>query len=185
MLDHRAAVRATIARANAGDGTAAGTAITADAPAADPAGDDEAAGWYERMWGAWVGREEDWFGRCAESLAALGDAELRERMSEVPQLALAVEQRWAELARFDRPDRLIFRPGPGSEADADVLRLVGYSPFDPVVLPAALLADLGRLDGRRPTPPAPDAAAATAGPRLDEHQLGRLHDFGVAVAPES
>jgi len=169
VLEHRAAVRETIARANAG----------AAAPETPP--DDESTDWYARMWGDWAGREEAWFLRTAESVTTIDDDELVSRMDDVRHLTEAVGNRWHDLTVHDVPDRLTFTPGVGSEATPDVLRLIGYSPFDPLVLSAALQTDLHQLDGR------PIAHVREGidlhGPRLDDDLLARLHDFGVAVPP--
>ncbi len=133
------------------------------------------------MWGDWAGREEDWFVRSAESVTAMGDDELISHMDGVRHLTQAVRDRWGDLTVHEVPDRLTFSPGVGSDATADVLRLIGYSPFDPLVLPAALQANLRLLDGR---PIAqvrenidPDGIA------LDDDLLGQLYDFGVAIPP--
>ncbi len=169
ILGHRAAVRETISRANAGEA------------ASETEPDDESADWYARMWGDWAGREVDWFVRSAESVATMGDNLLISRMDEVRHLVDAVGDRWDDLTVHDVPDRLTFSPGVGSEATPDVLRLVGYSPFDPLVVPAALQADLRLLDGR----PIAHVREGVDGhrTRLDDDLLGLLHDFGVAVPP--
>ena len=170
ILGHRAAVRETIACANTGD----------SAPETEP--DDESTDWYARMWGDWAGREEDWFLRSAEWVTTMGDDELVAQMDEVRHLTQAVGDCWDDLAVHDLPDRLTFSPGAGSEATPDVLRLIGYSPFDPLVLPAALRADLRQLDGRQISEMR--EGIDRRGTRLDDDVLGLLYDFGVAVPGE-
>ena len=169
VLGHRAAVRETVARANSGE------------VAHEIAPDDESADWYARMWGDWAGREEDWFLRAAEHVTAKRDDELVSSMNGVRHLSQAVCDRWDDLTAHDVPDRLTFSPGTGSEATPDVLRLIGYSPFDPLLLPAALQADLHRLDGR-PIAQVREGIDPHSSP-LDDDLLGRLHDFGIAVQP--
>lgn len=170
VLDHRSAVRATVARANSGEDVSG------------PVYDDESADWYARMWGDWIGREEEWFLLCAESVTTMGDDEFVAGVDDLGDLSQAVRDRWDDLTIHRLPDRLTFRPGAGSEAVPDVLRLIGYSPFDPLVLPAALHADLRRLDGR------PIAQVREGidlhGTPLDDALLGLLLDFEVAVPPE-
>jgi hypothetical protein len=100
-------------------------------------------------------------------------------MDDVPHLSQAVADRWHDLNAHDVPDRLRFNPGDGSEATPEVLRLVGYSPFDPLVLPGGLFADLRRLDGRPITEVR--EGIDRAGTRLDDNLLELLHDFEVAV----
>ena len=169
VLGHRSAVRHIIARANSGE------VVHETAP------NDESPNWYAQMWGDWAGREADWFLRSAESVAAMSEDELKLQMDGVRHLSQAVRDRWDDLTGHDVPDRLMFSPGVGSEATSDVLRLIGYSPFDPLVLPAALQADLRRLDGR------PIAQVREGidphGTPLDDDLLGRLCDFGIAVRP--
>ena len=169
VVEHRATVRETVRRANAGDDVA-----TAEV-------DDESPQWFARMWGAWQGREEEWFARCADTMARLPDGDLPGRLVGVGRLVEDVVRRSADLTRHDLPERLLFTPGAGSEASTDVLRLVGYSPFDPLVLPAGLEPGLWLLDGR----PVADVLAGIDPSRptsLDVDVLRRLLDFGVAEA---
>jgi hypothetical protein len=170
VLSHRAAIRETIARANSGS-------IDSEMQP-----DDESAGWYERMWGDWVGREEEWFIQSAEHVATIGKDELAAQLLDVRHLAQAAVERWEDLSKHDLPDRLILTPGHGSEVTPDAVRLVGYSPMDPVVLPAALLTELNRIDGRPVTQLRAGVDLHNA--PLDDYLLGLLHDFGVVSAPE-
>ena len=166
VVAHREAVRATVRRANAGQGPV-------------PAADDASPQWYARMWGGWQGREEEWFTRCAAPPLAVDPAALPHG---VRALADDVRRCWADLADRRVPDRLTFTPGPGTEATEDVLRLFGYSPFDPVVLPAELEPALWLLDGRPLADVLADAERAGHA-RPDVDVLRRLHDAGVALAP--
>ncbi len=167
VLGHRAALRERVARANAGDARP------------DTTVDDESAGWYARMWGDWAGREVDWFVRCAEVVANLDHDGLISLMAGARELSQAVQDRWRDLGVRAVPDRLTFSPRAGSEATSEVLRLVGYSPFDPLVVPATLQAQLSRLDGR------PRAQARDGIEPLDRGLLVDLHDFEIAVPPDA
>ena len=178
VLAHRAAIATAIARANSG------VELHDDTPP-----DDESADWYAQLWGEWEGREEEWFVRCAESVDHVAAPSSIAPWSIAPasfaptdavrDCVEVVRDRWRELQAHDVPDRLVFRPGAGSHSTADELRLVGYSPFDPLVLPARLLADLQRLDGR-PIAPA-GGVIGCGGMPLSGQVLEQLHDFGVAV----
>ncbi len=172
ILGNRTAVRETISRADAGE------------PGPSPA-PDESPDWYARMWGDWAGREEDWFRRCDESVATIDDDELISWMDGVRHLSDAVRDRWDDLAAHDVPDRLTFSPGVGSEVTPHVVRLIGYSPFDPLVLPAVLHADLLRLDGRpiAQVREGIDRHGMLPDNPLDDDLVGRLCDFEVAVPP--
>jgi len=171
VLDHRAAIRDMVRRANSGE------ALTASA-----SDDDESPQWYARMWGAWEGREEAWFARCAEAGAALDGEQLTSMIDDVRDLAADVVRCRADLERHDLPARLVFAPGAGTEATIDVLRLVGYSPFDPLVLPAELQPALWQLDGR-PVVQVLAEIEQLSGVRLGDDLLGGLHDYGVAAEP--
>ena len=169
VVSHRAAVRETIAHANAG------------AALPEPANDDAASAWYEQMWGDWAGREHEWFIGTAQAVASLSDDEFLASMHDAEHLAhLAhlVRDRRDGLMTHRLPDRLVFKPGTGSEATPDVLRLVGYSPFDPLVLPAHLLPALQRLGDRTPSQVRDEIDPHNA--LIDDDLLGRLLDFGVA-----
>ena len=111
----------------------------------------------------------------------MSEDEFTRQMDGVRHLSQAVRDRWDDLTEHDLPDRLTFSPGTGSEATADVLRLIGYSPFDPLLLPAALHADLLRLDGR-PIAQVREGIDPHSNP-LDDDLLRLLHDFGIAVQP--
>jgi hypothetical protein len=171
VLDQRAAMRETVRKANAGEG------LAVDA-------DDDSPDWYARMWGAWQGREEQWFERCAQSVAAVDDGELISLMGSTAHLVEDVGRSWADLDGRHLCDRLRLALNPGSEATADVLRLVGYSPFDPLVLPTSLQPSLQLLDGRPIAQVLTEIQQAHA-IHLDDELLARLHDFGVAIAPKS
>jgi hypothetical protein len=170
VLEQRAEMREIVRRANAGQ-----------APPASATG-AETPQWYARMWGAWQGREEDWFARCARSAAALQDRDLGTLLAESAHLVQDVRRCWSDLQNSELPLRLRFSPGAGTEATADVLRLVGYSPLDPVILPAAYEPGLWHLDGR----PIIDVRAEIQQVHnldIDLNVLQQLHDFGVVLPP--
>jgi hypothetical protein len=167
VLSYRAGVQAAIALANAGQAVP-DIVVGAGAPPS-----------YEAMWGEWAGREEDWFRATADLAASIEPGEFTTLMADVPHLCQAVTDRWHELNTHDVPDRLRFNPGDGSQATPEVLRLVGYSPFDPLVLPVGLFAELRRLDGR-PIAEVREGIDLSE-IRLDDNLLELLHDFEIAV----
>jgi hypothetical protein len=118
----------------------------------------------------------------AGSVAAIDDGELASKLDGVRGLVEDVGRRWKDLQREEVPDRLTFTPGAGTEATTEVLRLFGYSPFDPLVVPADLEPSLWLLDGR----PVAEVLAEIEQEHhvpLDDELLARLHAFGVALAP--
>ena len=171
VLAYRAGVRERITLASA-------------PPGAPPTGslsppDDELPGWYERMWGDWLGREEEWFLHCAGQVDAMGPDDVADWMDGVPHLAATVTEARARLDEpgpagesLDSQHPLRFTPGVGSEVDGDVLRLVGYSAFDPLTLPAGVLPALEQLGGGR-------VPAQRAGSDLEPELLRRLADYGL------
>lgn len=174
VLAHRAAVRETIRLASEPPPGAPTGSLSARA--------DELPGWYERMWGDWLGREEDWFRHCADVIDAMGPDEIAGWMDGVRHLGEAVTEAWTQLNDpalavadlLTSADPLKFTPGVGSELDGDALRLVGYSAFDPLTLPAGLLPKLERL-GRTTLPGSwPDA--------LGEDLVRQLSDYGLLRA---
>lgn len=166
VLAYRAGIQAAVGRANAGE-TVPDVAVGV------------AASGYETLWGEWAGREEDWFRATADIAASMETGEFIALMADVPELSQAVADSWRDLNTHEVPDRLRFNPGDGSAATPEVLRLVGYSPFDPLVLPANLFAELRRLDGRPIAAVRADSDEAEN--RLDDNLLELLHDFEVAV----
>lgn len=167
---HRAAMRETIARANAGE----------ELPGS--AADDTSGEWYSRMWGAWEGREEEWFAGCAASVGDLDSGQLASTLDGVRRLVDEVGRSWADLQEHEVPGRLLFTPGTGTESTTDLLRLIGYSPFDPLILPAGLEPSLWLLDGRPVADVLAEIERSGLAP-LDDEVLARLHDFRVALAP--
>ncbi len=155
-------------------------ADSSTAPIADdePHGPDDGPDWYARMWGELAGAEEAWFLRCAEVVDALTPGELADLMSGVRHLVDRVREAWQDLNRHDLPASLIFTPAPGSEVGDDQLRLVGYSPFDPVISPTSLVYALRLFDGR-PAGTVLDDVARYVGDVPDDDLLQRLADFGL------
>jgi hypothetical protein len=167
VLAHRVRIHATIAAANAGE------------PTPDIAVDGDADRWYETIWGEWAGREEDWFHATASAAASIEPHEFIALMADATHLCQSVADRWHDLNAHGGPDRPRFEPREGSEIGPDVLRLVGYSPFDPLVLPGDLFADLRRLDGRSISTAREGLDGSES--RLDDNLLDLLHDFGVVT----
>jgi hypothetical protein len=143
---------------------------------------DDSLDWYGQMWGALAGQEEAWFGRCADVVDGLRPSDLTGLMNGVRHLVDRVRDAWEELHTRSLPGHLAFTPGAGSEIDDGVLRLVGYSPFDPVVGPADQIYALRLFDGR----PADDVLADVArylGAPPDQDLLQRLADFRLVADP--
>jgi hypothetical protein len=137
---------------------------------------------YRRAWGKWLGREEAFYLACRDlvrplswdDVRAIGGAPLRMR-ERIAQGA------YAAIASTELPPRARVAPftvagiGPGS------VRVVGYSPFDPVDLPAELMTALACFDGA-PLPEARARLVEEHGLELDDDLVRKLIDFGLLEA---
>jgi hypothetical protein len=134
---------------------------------------------HARRWGAWAGREAEFYAACAERMASqtwadverIGGARLRLRLDVV---RAALRRLAAEL-----PERVSMIPYQVVRGgDRDTVRLVTYSDHDPLEVPRLLLELLPALtDG-----PVDDALLRIAkeeGVAVDPALVQRLVDFGL------
>jgi hypothetical protein len=133
---------------------------------------------YRTLWGEWAGREEALYIACAERVRELAwtDA-LAIAGAEARALALATRSRYAALRSEALPVHLEVAAFRMVGLAGDTCRISGYSEYDPVELPAALLDVLRRFDGR-----ARDVVIeelATDGIEIDTALLRRLVDLGI------
>jgi len=133
---------------------------------------------YRRRWGAYAGREAEFFRTCAalvermtwSDVLAAGGAELAVAADLVADAARSLQSRAL-------PARLRLGALTLTTMDGDEARVVGYSGLDPLLVPRPLVDVLHVFDGR----PVRDALAAAArlGVELDRAAVRRLVDFGV------
>jgi hypothetical protein len=133
------------------------------------------------VWGDWHGRERDFFRGSArrvndltwdEVTAIVGaDARVFERL-----LRNALEGIHSDAI----PDRLVLGPFQVVTASRSSVRVVGYSPYDPVDLPKKLMDALPSFDGRR-TGDVLRTIERTAGLRLEPDLVRRLVDVGLLI----
>jgi hypothetical protein len=105
-----------------------------------------------RLWGDWMGREEDFYLAAYQEVRELdpGTFERLAGLAHSVRLKL-VQARYAEMLSPTLPDVLVRNPRivVYPEDDGSVL-LQGYSPFDPRRIPSEIHQLLERFDGRRP-----------------------------------
>lgn len=140
---------------------------------------------YARTWGPWADREHELYRRCAERVEGLAWEEVLARCG--PRVAArAATVKAAHAKVLDR--RLPARLRAGAFQVADVrrdggVRVVTFSAFDAIDLPASLVALLPAFDGR-PTDELLAALERDHGVKLDAGFLRKLIDWGVLVALE-
>lgn len=125
------------------------------------------------------GQEEAFYRACAADVAGIGWAEIRalggfELRFRLRELRAAQ----AALGPSPLPERLELSARDRAVTPNGALRLWGWSPYDPVELPAELGESLSAFDGR----PVAEVLAALAAPPSPE-QLRRLLDAGVLSEP--
>jgi hypothetical protein len=136
---------------------------------------------YGRIWGAWAGREADFFARCAELVNPLSWNDVLAicgpRALESARLS---RQAYARLISDDLPAVLSTAATEISHMGPEAARVGTYSPYDPVDLPLTVMALLHYFDGR-PTEQAIELIASKTGTRLERAFVRKLVDFGVLV----
>lgn len=136
---------------------------------------------YSAVWGAWEGREEEYFMRCAEEVKAMSWADVLASCGpELDILARVAKRAYERLISDETPARLkvgsfqIAAQRPGG------VRAMTYSHLDAIDLPDALLAVLPLFDGR-PTEVI-QAELAARGIGIEASYLRRLVDWGILIA---
>ena len=136
------------------------------------------------LWGEWLGREEDYYRRCAELVAPLTWADVRAIGGPELEALARVTLRAHHL--LTSPDLFPATLKVGSfqivsQRDGGA-RAISYSALDAIDLPAALLAVLPSFDGRPTEVILRDLAARGIG--LDRSYLRQLCDYGVLVSAD-
>jgi hypothetical protein len=150
------------------------------APAGVPADEVDA---YQRAWGPWLGRERELYAKAAAIVDPLSWADVLAICGpEVRLRAAATRHLYKLVTSWDLPPRLV--PGTFTVvgASGDDVKVSGYSPRDPVDIPAATIALLHRFDGR-PTASVRAQLEAEDGVALDDEFVRTLADFELLVEP--
>jgi hypothetical protein len=142
---------------------------------------------YRRMWGAWAGREIDFYRACARLVETLSWSEVEDVCgARAEVLADLLRDAYTHLNSESVPERLQLGEITFTDADKRGYTVVGYSAYDRVIAPETLVRSLRYFDGR-PTLEALEAIRIEQGIRIDPSLLRRLVDFRIltAVATET
>jgi hypothetical protein len=136
---------------------------------------------YAGLWGNWAGREKEWYLACAEVVGEMTAAEI-DRAVGAEVRALAVPAVAAADARrvHAPPQHVELGQVQVRRASEDDVLVTGYSEYDPLRMPAALLAALSMFDGQ-PTAEVVERMAGERGLRLAEDLVAKLRDFHILV----
>ncbi|HVS12952.1 MAG TPA: hypothetical protein VMV46_03435 [Thermoanaerobaculia bacterium] len=139
---------------------------------------------YDEMWGPWVGREGELYGRCLEVVRQVDGEQARAMTGARGRLRLdAIRRLGDRIDRGEVPERLRLNPDLGYSPDGDGRALLTtYSPYDPARISQGLFAALHEFDGRRSNQEAQSAIEARHGFRLSPSLVLRLHRQRILVA---
>lgn len=137
---------------------------------------------HARDWGRWLGKERAFYEQCArlvdamkwKDVVAISGVDVRVR-------ARVTRDLHAQLVASELPERL--RAGSFETVDFSPgkTRVSTYCSYDPIDLPAQLMALLPQFDGR-PTQKIVAEIARTEGVDLEHDLLRRLVDFEILVS---
>jgi hypothetical protein len=134
---------------------------------------------HRAVWGSWLGRERELYGRCAEIANALSWAEVvRLGGAKLDLLSQLLLDAYERLVGDEVPARARHRSLRIVYTSPDSAEVTGYSTLDALRMPRRLVDVLHRFDGR-PTQDALDAIADQDGVRITPGTVRKLVDFGV------
>jgi hypothetical protein len=137
---------------------------------------------YRKLWGDWAGREIDFYRACARLVEPLTWEQVEQVCGpRVRILAGLVSDAYAHLTSEAIPERLRLSEFRFTGVEGSAYKVVGYSPFDPLLMPEPLARVLHYFDGR-PTEKALEAILTEQGIRIDLSLVRRMVDFGVLQA---
>lgn len=135
---------------------------------------------FLQAWGAWSDRTEEFFLQCAAMVRDLHWNDVQQRcgvrVRARLRAALLEQQRFSEA---DIPERLIPAAFSVSAAGAEQLRLVTYSPLDPLSVGKDILSLLPYFNGTTSTPAVLAAIADGEQIALDLQDIRKLIDHGL------
>lgn len=136
-------------------------------------------GLSQDLWGSWVGRCDEFYGRCAELTSRLTWADIASAGGLPIQLnATNVRSAYEELQSDRRPSALRFRGCSAHPVAGGLSRLETYSPYNPLLVPAILTYWLAAFDGR-PVDDVLEQLQREHDVVIDVDLVRRLVDFGV------
>jgi hypothetical protein len=140
---------------------------------------------YARIWGKWLGREQEFFGRCAELVNPLSwDDALAIGGPEARAYARLTQDAYGRLISDEVPSTLNVGPFHIVQIENAMTRVNTYNAYDPLDVPQAVMELLHYFDGR-PTESALAAIATERGVGLDRALVRKLVDFKLLVPAEN
>jgi hypothetical protein len=136
---------------------------------------------YDTLWGGWAGREEELYRACAARVQGMAWRDAVALAGVEAEVAAAiVRDNYAALRSDALPERVAVGAFQLAALDAERCHIRGYSNYDPIELPTAVLDVLARFDGR----PVDDVIAELGGEgvEIERALVRRLVDLGVLVA---
>src|SRR5262249_36572595 len=104
---------------------------------------------YATTWGEWLGREHDFFRRCADLVSPLSWSEaLAIAGPEARVYARLTQDAYRELISQDIPSALKVGPFQLVQIQNAVTRVNSYNQYDPLDVPQAVMELLHYFDGR-------------------------------------
>jgi len=138
---------------------------------------------YARMWGAWCGREYEFFKRCAELVNPLSWPDVVGICGpEVRMQVSLTRESYNRLTSEDIPHALNVGRINLVQMEGGSTRVRTYSEYDPLDIPNIIMELLQYFDGR-PTEQAITAIANERGIHVDPALVQKLVDFKVLVPP--
>jgi Fe-S-cluster containining protein len=136
---------------------------------------------HAALWGAWAGREAEYFVRCAELAATLAiDDVVTLAGPRLRMLATRLQSAHAALGTRQLPERLTMGNISLQPEAPGRVRVASYLATDPLVMPVTLATALLAFHGQ-PVSEANETLAQTQGVTLGAGLLQRLADFRVLV----
>jgi len=139
---------------------------------------------YRAAWGAWEGREREFFSSCAEIANALDWPEvLALGGARLEVLVALLLDAYKKLVGDEVPARVRRRRLNVVYASPESVQVVGYSPMDALRVPKELVDVLHCFDGR-PTAAALAGISEVHGLDVEPGVVRKLVDFGILSAEE-
>ena len=139
---------------------------------------------YARIWGAWRGREHEFFSACARLIDSLSWQDVLSICGPgVRARALLTIEAHRKLISDEIAPALTVGTMQLVQITHDVARVTTYSEYDPVEIPVAMVPLLPYFNGR-PTSEALAAIESEKGLKLDPSLVRKMADFGLLELAE-
>jgi hypothetical protein len=141
---------------------------------------------YDRLWGKWVGREEEFYRECYTHISQLQQDDFA-TLEGIEQKILLQELEQAYQQLMSAPVPMLLKKNPGllveKISDSDYL-LSGYSPFDPAKVSKRLYDCLDYFDGIHTNVEVYRLCHETLNARLSEAMIKKLYQIRILIPIE-